>query len=40
VKIDNKVVQYVYDCFGRKELLNCVCELGIEDLDCHQCTCM
>jgi len=35
VKINNKVVQYVYDCFGQKELLNCVSELGIEDLDVH-----
>ena len=32
-KSDNKVVQYVYYCFGQKELLNCVSELGIADLD-------
>ena len=25
----------MYDCFGQKDLLNCVSELGIEDLDVH-----
>jgi len=34
-KPDSKVVQYVYDCFGQKELSNCFSELDIADFDVH-----
>jgi len=29
------MMMMMYDYFGRKELLNCVSELGIKDFDVH-----
>ena len=34
-KSDNKVVQYVYDCSGQKDLLNRASKLSIADLDVY-----
>ena len=32
-KMDNRIVQHVYDCAGLKELLRCTADLDIGDID-------
>ena len=36
-KINNNVLQYVYDVFGRQDLQNCMLKLHIDDLYYRRC---